>query len=365
MRSVKVSNRILLGSIAFGVSFFLSLIANRDFPKALVTGLITVPATYAGAIVVQIKQKKQKFFLQNEIQAISEERQNLEDDIYYLESSLNQLHGQISESYNRREVINRELSTLGAYRYQLEEQGFILQTQLEVLERQKAELNQSLLTATAEKQKTETSLNSLKAELKQLQAQVTDNQNQKTILEQEITNLKKQKRPLQSEVDNLQAQLQTLEAERAAINQSLGSLKVELGQLQGQVSSLSWERKQLQTGISTPQKTQKMQSQAIPFLEIQKKQSKENLSAEWTALKTILTNDDIQIIKAIVEQNNPGATLKKIAEANITMPQLLIDAINERAIDTIGDFIIEPGSASIPPAIAEEHLTNVKKMIET
>ncbi|MFE1744651.1 tellurite resistance TerB C-terminal domain-containing protein [Coleofasciculus sp. H7-2] len=364
MRSVKVSNRILLGSIAFGVSFFLSLIANRDFPKALVTGLITVPATYAGAIVVQIKQKKQKFFLQNEIQAISGERQNLEDDIYYLESSLNQLHVQISEISNRREVINREVSTLGAYRYQLEEQGFILQTQLEVLERQKAELNQSLLTATAEKQKTETSLNFLKTELKQLQAQVTDNQNEKTILDQEITNLKKQKRPLQSEVDNLQTQLQTLEAQRSVLNQSLGSLKVELGQLQGQVSSLKLEHKQLQlqSGISNPQKRQ---SQAIPFLEIQKKQSEENLSAEWTALKTKLTNDDIQIIKAIVEQNNPGATLKRIAEANITMPQLLIDAINERAIDTIGDFIIEPGSASIPPAIAEEYLTKVNKMLET
>ncbi|MBD2538321.1 tellurite resistance TerB C-terminal domain-containing protein [Coleofasciculus sp. FACHB-SPT36] len=365
MRSVKVSNRILLGLIAFGVSFFLSLIANRDFPKALVTGLITLPATYAGAIVVQIKQRKQKFFLQNEIQAIYDERQNLEDDLYYLESNLNQLHGQIAESYNRREVINREVSTLGAYRYQLEEQGFILQTQLEVLERQKAELNESLLAATSEKQKTETSLNSLKTEFKKLQDQVADNQNQKTILEQEITNLKKQKRPLQSEVDNLQAQLQTLEAQRAALNQSLVSLKVELGQLQGQVSSLKLEYEQLKSGNLNFQKPQKGQFQAIPFLEIQRKQSVENLSAEWTALKTKLTNDDIQIIKAIVEQNNPGATLKKIAETNITMPQLLIDAINERAIDTIGDFIIEPGSASIPPAIAEEHLTKVKKMLET
>jgi hypothetical protein len=57
-----------------------------------------------------------------------------------------------------------------------------------------------------------------------------------------------------------------------------------------------------------------------------------------------LNKPEIQVLKAIIEQSDPSATIKKIAEENITMPELLIDAINECALDTIGDLIIEPGS---------------------
>jgi len=52
--------------------------------------------------------------------------------------------------------------------------------------------------------------------------------------------------------------------------------------------------------------------------------------------------------------------LQKSAEANI-MPELLIDFINQRSLDTIGDLIIEPGNESFPPKIPEEYLTNVKR----
>jgi len=45
------------------------------------------------------------------------------------------------------------------------------------------------------------------------------------------------------------------------------------------------------------------------------------------------------------------------------MPELLIDFINQRSLDTIGDLIIEPGNESFPPKIPE-YLTNVKKVIK-
>jgi len=43
------------------------------------------------------------------------------------------------------------------------------------------------------------------------------------------------------------------------------------------------------------------------------------------------------------------------------MPELLIDFINQRSLDTIGDLIIEPGHFL---QIPEEYLTNVKKVIK-
>ena len=347
MRSTKLSNRILLSSVAFSVSFFIGLVANRDFGKALLTGVITVPATYAGTLVVENKQRKQKNFLLNEIQAIDGERQDLEEHLYYLQSSLNQLNLQVTERHNQRDVLNREIANLGAYRHQLEDQGFILQTQVQVLETQKSELNQSLLAVTAEKQKTELSLSSLRSDLSKMQAQFTENQKEKSVLEQEITNLKKQKRPLQSEAENLQTQIQAFELQKAELNQSLLSLQLELRQLQFQIYEIKQPKEK------SRQKT----------LFRETKTKLEEIPSEWAELKARLSDDDIQILKAILEQNNPSAIIKKIAEQNITMPQLLIDAINELAMDTIGDLIIEPGSVSVPPAIAQEYLTKVKNII--
>jgi hypothetical protein len=53
--------------------------------------------------------------------------------------------------------------------------------------------------------------------------------------------------------------------------------------------------------------------------------------------------------------------IKQIAEAQITMPNLLIDSINEIANNTIGELIIETGEEK--PEIYPEHLLNLKKII--
>lgn len=45
------------------------------------------------------------------------------------------------------------------------------------------------------------------------------------------------------------------------------------------------------------------------------------------------------------------------------MPELLIDSINECALDTIGDLLIEPGSDSIPLGIMEEYLIQLNKIL--
>lgn len=73
---------------------------------------------------------------------------------------------------------------------------------------------------------------------------------------------------------------------------------------------------------------------------------------------------ELQVLKAITDQVNMSGKIKEIAEENITMPELLIDFINQRALNTIGDLIIEPGNESISPKIPEEYLTIVKKVIE-
>jgi ABC-type methionine transport system ATPase subunit len=92
-----------------------------------------------------------------------------------------------------------------------------------------------------------------------------------------------------------------------------------------------------------------------------KKHHPEDLPTEWHNFLENLPAYEIEVLKAIVEQDNPFPTIKQIAEAHITMPNLLIDAINEIANNTIGELIIETNTEV--PEIVEEHLLNVKTII--
>ncbi len=83
---------------------------------------------------------------------------------------------------------------------------------------------------------------------------------------------------------------------------------------------------------------------------------------EWTVLMRQLPEYEFQVLKAIAEQANPAPVIKQIAEANLTMPELLIDGINERALDTIGDLILT--SAGNTVAVAPEHRKLVTKLIQ-
>ncbi len=132
--------------------------------------------------------------------------------------------------------------------------------------------------------------------------------------------------------------------------------------MQGQVSLLQEERDSLQNQVwellqqletfnpePLADNSQEDNSELFPFSEIMETtavtdnseaETSENIPEEWTKFLENLPEYELQVLKAIVEQDNPNAAIKKIAEANITMPNLLIDSINERANDIIGELII-------------------------
>lgn len=379
MQSAKVINRMLLGLVAFSVSCGLGFLVNRDITQALFAGLITVPATYAGAIVVSIRQKKQINSLENEIQLIDEERIDLEDELDYLESTLLQLENQVSETYNQREILNREVAVLGGYKYQLEEQSHTLISEVQLLARREIELQRSLSSLTAEKHKTEASLNSIEKELNKKQAKITQQENEKEALEQEISNFKRQKREWEAELSTLEASIKALKQEREDLNKSLLSIMAERQNIESNLNLLQLERNQVQVKASSvrgkqdemPNEVSKKAKgkekliQDISVPEKPREKLQEDLPPELKKFIKQLNKHEIQILKAIAEEDNPAATIKKIAEENITMPELLIDSINERAMNIIGDLILEPGSVSEPPVITEEYITTVKKMLQT
>lgn len=85
------------------------------------------------------------------------------------------------------------------------------------------------------------------------------------------------------------------------------------------------------------------------------------LPAEWVEFAQQLADYQFQTIKAIVTESDPGAAISQIAEANVTMPEPLLDGINELAQDTVGDIIIDTYPA--PHISDEEYLDLTQKLV--
>ncbi|WGV23678.1 tellurite resistance TerB C-terminal domain-containing protein [Halotia branconii] len=401
MQSLMVSNRLILGIIAFSVSFGLSLVPNWNFKQSLITAIITVLATYTAALFVDQRRRNHEMLVLSSLHKRIKDMEGLKSrivreinqiethrDLLYKESQ--QLQNQILECRNQRNSLHRELGSFAGQKKQLEDESNKLKTELYILENNQVELNHSLTTLTAEKRRLELHCNAHRSEINQMQSQISELQQEKQEIESNLTLLGRLKPQLEEKLYELRIALQDLETEvnqqskllvdtaiqKDDIAASLDSLKkqrgeqqTELQQLKSEVSLLQEERDLLQSQVwellqqteilnqdLLPGNIQPEKNDLLPFSEVV-----ESLPEEWTNFLEKLPSHEIQVLKAIVEQDNPSMAIKKIAEDHITMPNLLIDSINECANDTIGELIIEP-SVDIPE-VYQEHIVNVRKLL--
>jgi chromosome segregation ATPase len=407
MQSIRVVNRILLGSVAFSVSFVLGLLANRDINKALLTGVITVPGTYAGSAIAEkrriYQEKLLRGSLQNQIQELEEEesqlyqslasatatRQEVEASINALQGERSQLLNRVSDLHIQRNELYRELSDFQKQKQQQEAEFYTLQTQLQQLERRQTELEQSLSAKTFQLNQTETRLNQLKKEVEQLQKQISRKKQQKEQLHPDLVTLESQKRHLEGEAYDLQTQIQVLQQRQDQLNQVLAPLqeqqheieasllagKAKLDQLLSQISDKRKQQKKLDRDLANlgnrkqqlETECQNLQTQIQMFVlpnTVLTQTSAQNLGStilqiipeEWREgleFAQQLSQDEQKAFKAILEQDS--VTLKRIAEENLMMPEVLIESINEKAINTFGDTLLVSGSASVSPELQENY----------
>ncbi|MEH1930410.1 MAG: tellurite resistance TerB C-terminal domain-containing protein [Nostoc sp.] len=415
MQSVMISNRLILGIVAFSVSFGLSLVPSWDFKKAFLTGIITAVTIYAAALFVDKRRRNYEMFVLGSLRKRIKDMEGLKarvvreinqieehHNLLYAESQ--QLQNQVTESRNQRDILHRELRTFAGQKKQLETEISSRQTEINNLQKNQAELSNAFSVLTAEKRRLESNCNVSRAEITQLQSQISELQQEKQEVESNLTLLGRLKPQLEEKLYELRIAIQELEVEtnqknqllvatktereniQAILNSSQTQLveqKAELQQLQGQVSLLQEERDSLQNQVwellqqietlnlePLSENLKEDDIELFAFSEIiassaiidtSEVDTSENIPEEWTKFLENLPVYELQVLKAIVEQDNPKAAIKKIAEANITMPNLLIDSINERASDTIGELIINSDSES--PEVYQEHITHVKKII--
>lgn len=381
-----LKNPFLLVSVAFGVSFSLSLVVKRDIKTAFLTGLITVPATFSGVVAVTSKQRTQQKLtltdlegqiyqlegwetqLNQSLLALAAEKQRTETNINFLKTELSQLYVKNTEQRSYQQQLSQDLITLSEQRHRLEAESHELEIQIQKLEQRKGELDHCLRFIKAEKQNAEVGLDSVQTELKQLQVQIAELQNQKQELESSLTLLNRLKPQIEERLHNLRNEIQALEESKAELNQSLSAIAQDKHTTETNLNLLQSQLSELQTQFLEQQNKDKL-GQEFPLskqTQVTEPKQLDKLPDEWTEFRLRLTTAEFQVIKAIIQQNEPSAAIKKIAEQNITMPEILIDSINKCALDTIGDLIIEPCSlSSVAPVISDEYLTNVNNIIKT
>lgn len=281
MQSVMISNRFILGIVAFSVSFGLSLVPNWDFNKAFLTGLITAVTIYAAALFVDKRRRNYEMFILGSIRKRIKEMEGLKarvvreinqieehHNLLYAESQ--QLQNQVTESRNQRDSLHRELRTFAGQKKQLETEINTLQTETNNLQKNLTELNNAFSVLTAEKRRLESNCNVSRSEITHLQSQISELQQEKQEIESNLTLLGRLKPQLEEKLYELRIAIQELEVETTQKNQLLVAVKAEreniqailnssqtqlaeqkseLQQLQGQISLLQEERDSLQNQV--------------------------------------------------------------------------------------------------------------------
>jgi chromosome segregation ATPase len=412
MQSAMVNHRFVLGIIALGVSFGISLVLTWDFKTALLTGIITVTVTYTALFIEQrqrhYEMRGRRDSLHRRIQELEELKSRTVTEINQLEaycSSLhkdyNQLQNQILENHNQRDNFKREVSNLLIDRKQLERQIHQFKLEIADLQQSQAEINNALVSLNTEKRSLDLNCNLAKAEITQLNAQIAELQQRKQDVESNLTLLERLRPQLEEKLYEMRVQLQELEIketkqsellgvktdEKTSLETSLTTLdskiseqETEVQHLQEQITILQTERDQLQNQVwellqqvdnvapsSLNEPTGEGEVELFPFSDLiedidKSSDNEDDFPEEWRNFLQNIPSHEVETLKAILEQNNTNQALKIIADKQITMPSLLVDAVNGRANETIGELIIESGTES--PIISLEHINNVRKIIQ-
>ncbi len=420
-----LKNRLLLSLVTGGVGLGLSLLILRDFKLAAFTGLMGFVGSQAGVLVAGRQQEDplhhRREELQRHIRALQFRRTEVYEELAALQAQYKALSQQVARTPSRTSTaaspwaphaaapvaptraarVSWDLTT--PRRSPVEQELDDIEVRLQFLATEEARLEAALHESLTAKQQADLHCTTREAELKQLQAKVAEQTTLKQALDQTILELEKQQQQLQTQIPALQTQIQDLETRRTKLDREAASakpssngsvalqgaidqmqsqitaLRSELGDLESQILDRRNQKQQLDLALqqpTPPPPTTRLSEVAIPATPVRpaaspkakaspKPTPSNGLSQEWAVFKGKLQPYEFQALCAIALEENPTSVLKRLAESNLTMPEMLIDTINEQALESIGDLILEAGHDAASTIIAQEYRDEVATLIAT
>jgi chromosome segregation ATPase len=253
MPSTKLENRILLCSVALGVSCGIGLIVSRELGKALITAAIATTASFIGATVVDRKTLKQERIIRN---SYKNKVQALENEISQLESYENQLRQSLMTTTNVKQEIEVSLNDLIIEKKnlinqieQLSKKQEAIQKELPLLSRQKETLedacedvyNQLLQISDRKKEFEQTLL--------QYQKQIQENQSCLTLLREEYQQMQEYNSEIYTQKQQLDDDLYELEIQKQQLVVSINDLQLHVCQLEAKQQSLTEPQERIEDNL--------------------------------------------------------------------------------------------------------------------
>ncbi|MCX5965279.1 MAG: hypothetical protein NT070_19770 [Cyanobacteria bacterium] len=458
------ANRFTLSSIAFGVSFGITLgLSQGNFLGAIGSGSLTFLSSQIGYVIAnrqptdsdeeqlgwRIEEvrghirslQSRRAAAYEDLTQISQERDRVSTTLRALQGQVHQLQSKTNLSSNVTSNVTSNLSQPVSPSWNLSSpsprrtmaelqssEALIRNSEAHIsnLEREEADLTRSLSATLATQQRAEAQLTSTNIELNAIMAQVTQQKANRTQILKEITQLETERKSIKKELVTLQTEIQSLDLYRQELSRlaksaepvrdqvtaGTASLQTAIVQLQDQIGSLHDELETLETQILDRRTQKNSLDLELVTLRTQKENAETsaelnnlasfdpwqdaivvnsksngrsngksngssdstapieldfsqepNLDATWTKFATLLPKYEVQALTAIVRHARPAQRLKQIAEANLTMPELLIDSINERALEVVGDIILEPSAQTGVPVIAQEYEGSIQAIL--
>jgi chromosome segregation ATPase len=403
----QVANHIILGTVAFSVSVSIGVFTNPE--KALLNGVITVLASSAGSIVANKRLKEQekrhigsllhqieafeaeKSILYESVSQGMEAKQQLEASINALQIERSQLLIRVSELHAQRNNFYHELAEFQGQKQQKIDEIENLKRQIKQIEQHQIELNQSLWAKTAQVQPAETRLNRLHGELDRLHSRIADKLHQQKQLERDLAILESQKQELGGEAYDLKTNILALKQRGEQINHSLLYLRMQHQEVQETLISLEGELEEMASQVSVKQEQQEQLNRDLANLEHLKQQLESDyhkLQREMEFLHKLRTIN-FQALPEVIESKLPKffpeewlvwlefsqqlsqnekialkailagdeVALKQIADEQFTIPQSLINSINDRALATFQDILLVSKDDSVIPDVNQEYIS--------
>lgn len=301
-------------------------------------------------------------------------KQKIIASLNHLQAELSQLNTQITDHRQVRDHLGQEIKSLTQQKQHLTTSAQQLQAEMEELERCRGELDQYISYVEAKKQELEAGSNPLQQALKQLQEQVTALQEELRQLESQVTIRRQDKETLEHQIKDRRQEKESLEKQIAQLQAQKSSLPHQVNQAEAagsdsQRSSKSATHSQ-ETSTGNGKSSASIAKTANPALQRPStSNSGENpadaLPDRWTEFMVQLSDYELQILRAIALESNPLRILNRIAEDNFTTVDELVESINQRSQEIIGDRVIKSRSGFGPPTLFREHQKTIKKLIET
>lgn len=331
-----IKDWLVLGSVAFGIGFSLSLPITHNIKDSTLIGLIAIPAATGGELMLSRQQKRQigmiSSLLQAEVQTLQQQKQLLgqtianlreqqqgaENGLSQLNAQLEQLQTQLIEEHQQKQAIQQELAILETQKRSLYEENQRVESELQDLRAQERRLNVSLST--------------IAVETEELQTQLGAEEQQREAIHQEVTLLETQRQSLHAEAQHTKDRLRELR-----IQEQQANLYVEtIAQLTSQKQALEEDRNQLENQLQFLQQQRACVLQELERLVIQK----DNLTEYLQQLQIQIQATQIQEQQDfLLLENTPPETFPRSGSAPLNNQDIALQT--ERSGTATEDIALE------------------------